>query len=214
MSKYNFDEHCHLFFDVETLGLYENAVVLSLACVPFYLNKITSAVVLADRGFYVKFDADEQIKTFGRKTDKSTLEWWKKQSEDAKKISVTRYTTDQSLRAGLTKLSDFIEQSEYDPKNSFVWSRGNYFDFPKIESLYREVGLPMPYNGWMIRDARTFFDLLGDTTGNGYVWYNKPQSLVKHHALHDAAFDAWSMTKLYKDITTPINEGLDDDIPF
>lgn len=189
----------HINFDTETLGLYENAVVTTLACCAFTFEDNVSYDELVESGFFTKFNAFEQIKVYRRETTQSTVDWWKGQSEEAKVHSIKPSVNDVSLVEGLTRLTEYIKDSGYNWKKSYIWSRGNAFDLPKIESMYRNAGLNLPFNTFRVRDTRTYIDVL---TGSDNGYYNlkdgEPKSFVKHHALHDTALDCARLIEIYQ----------------
>jgi len=192
----------HQIFDVETLGLKEHAVVTSLACVPFTFEGDETYPKLVSEGFFVKFKISEQLK-MGRQTTQSTLDFWKGQPQEAKVHSIIPSPNDVGLEEGLTKLTTWIKGRKYEWKKSYLWSRGNAFDFPKIEDLFDQVGMKVPFNTFRVRDVRTFIDILAGTDNGQYeLQGGVPKEFVKHHALHDAAHDAAKMKELYK-----INSG-------
>lgn len=188
----------HINFDTETLGLYERSVVTTLACCAFTFEDDISYDELVKSGFFVKFKAEEQIRVYHRETTASTLQFWKEQSEEARKRSILPSDSDEGLVEGLKRLSTYIEESGYDFKKSYIWSRGNAFDLPKIESLYRDANLPLPFNTFRVRDTRTMIDCLTGSDNGYYQLKNGvPKSFIKHHALHDTAIDCASMIEIY-----------------
>jgi hypothetical protein len=189
----------HLNFDIETLGKKSDSVVLSLACIAFTFEDDTPYSEYILNGFYVKFDPVEQIK-MGRTVDQDTIEWWKKQSEEARKVTKPS-KDDVHVKQGLKLLREYIEKTDYDWKVGYCWSRGNYFDFPMIEDLHRQVGLELPFNTWKIRDIRTMIDVLtGDDRGQYELRNGLPAEYVAHHALHDAALDVMRMKEIFKSL--------------
>ena len=191
----------HLCFDIETLGLRENTVVTTLACVPFTFEDPMEYDQLVLRGFYVKFDVKEQLQKYKRSVCQSTMDWWKQQSKEARENSILPSKNDVSLEQGLGFLTNFIQRTNYNPKKSYVWCRGNYFDFPKIEDLYRDIDEEVPYNSWKIRDTRTFIDILtGVDNGNYDLKGGTPSTFVKHNALHDAAMDCARMIEIFQTV--------------
>lgn len=194
----------HINFDTETLGLYENAVVTTLACCAFTFEDGASFDELVKDGFFAKFKVQEQIAVYHRETTACTLQFWKEQSEEARKRSILPSPDDENLKDGLLRLTEYIKDSGYDWKKSYIWSRGNAFDLPKIESLYRNTGLDLPFNTFRARDTRTMIDCL---TGSENGYYNLkggiPKSFIKHHALHDTAIDCAAMIEIYR----TLNEG-------
>lgn len=153
--------------------------------------------MLAD-GYYVKFKVEDQIKNYHRTTDADTIAWWKKQPQEARDAAYKPYDTDVTMEEGLRGLSKFIGRSKYNYKQSYVWARGPQFDFPKIESMYDQVGISLPFNSWKIRDVRTIVDILaGTNTGVYEPDGGYPAGFIKHNSMHDAAKDAYCMKELF-----------------
>jgi hypothetical protein len=193
----------HLNFDTETLGLYERAVVTTLACTAFSFEGDETYDQIVENGFFTKFNGAEQLSVYKRETTPSTVAWWRDQTKEAQAMSIMPSKFDVSLVEGLTKLSNWIETSGYDLKRSFVWCRGNAFDFPKIESLFADAGLKVPFNTWKIRDTRTMIDCLTGSDNGGYnLRDGEPKSFIKHHALHDAALDCARMMEIYRTLNS------------
>lgn len=192
----------HIILDTETLGTRENAVVLSIGAVAFSLipNQPNNYEDYILQGFYTKFSVKDQIKNYGRKIEEGTVEWWKQQSSEAQMV-LKPSEDDYEMLAGLSRLNEWIKQLPgYKWNTSYVWSRGTYFDFPKLESMYEQAGLKCGYNSWKIRDVRTMIDVLtGDTWGKYNPRGGDPAGFVPHHALHDAAMDAYRMVEIFND---------------
>ena len=68
------------------------------------------------------------------------------------------------------------------------WSHGATFDLVIIENLYRQLGRPVPWNYWQLRDTRTLFDL-------GFS-PDMPQG-GKHDALQDAIRQSVGVQNIY-----------------
>lgn len=190
----------HIMLDTETLGTREGAVVLSVGAVAFSLleNQPNDYNDLVLNGFYVKFSVQDQVKNYGRRIDDDTLNWWKSQGEEAQKV-LKPSQHDASMVDGLNSFNDWIKQLPgYKYKTSYVWSRGTYFDFPKLESMYDQAGIKPGYNGWKIRDVRTYIDVLtGDDWGRYDPRGGVPAEFIPHHALHDAAMDSYRMVEIF-----------------
>lgn len=195
------DELIHIVVDTETLGLYQDAAVLSIGAVAFkFESPVTDYSDLIRTGFHVKFNMREQLEVYKRKITESTMEWWKDQSPDAKKI-LKPTPQDSSMADGLRAFNAWMKRVGYDYKNAFVWSRGTYFDFPKLEHMYMQSGVDCGYNGWKIRDVRTYIDVLLGTNNGKWDPQDKPRSFIAHDALHDAAMDAHRMQLLFCEMT-------------
>jgi hypothetical protein len=191
----------HLVVDTETLGNKEHAVVLSIAVVPFQFETYRPYAAYVRDGFFVKFDATEQIKKWKRETSQSTLDWWKEQTPEAKVFSLKPSKDDVDMRTGLGLMTQYIKSLEgFNYKQSYAWARGTDFDFPKIGDMYDQIEEPLPYKGGRVRDIRTYIDILTGAT-NGRYEVLKPEinlkDFVAHHALHDAAKDAYACVEIY-----------------
>jgi len=176
-------------FDLETLSTESSAVILSAAMV--YFNDGMSYSDIIDQAIFVKFDAKEQIQKYKRTASKSTLEWWSKQCSMARDISFNPTPTDVSAEDGIELFRDYLK-IDSSPKK-IIWARGG-LDQTAFESLCNSVDVKpiVRYNQW--RDVRTAVDLLASTSDNGYCEINHPtfsvQQVLKHHPIHDAAYDA------------------------
>lgn len=199
----------HLMFDIETLATVPDSVVLSIACVPFVLENHTYFSELVKTGFCVKFNAKEQINTFNRTVEDSTIKWWKTQPKEVFDAMVRPSSKDVDLIKGLTLLNKFVSNiNGYSFKESYVWSRGNYFDFPILRSLYNAAGLKLPYNEWKIRDVKTAIDIMAGTNTGQYKLRFGGEGFIAHNPLHDAAMDAARLNELFYIMTQ------DGDLPF
>jgi hypothetical protein len=187
----------HLNFDLETLGKKANSVILSMACIAFKFEDDTPYSKYVLDGFYVKFNPLEQIK-MGRTVDRETVEWWKLQNDEARKVTQPS-DDDVSVAEGLAMLREYINGTDYEWKTGYCWSRGNYFDFPMIEDIHDQLGAKLPFNTWKIRDIRTMIDVLtGDDRGRYELRGGVPKEYVPHHALHDTALDIMRMKEIFK----------------
>jgi|PlaIllAssembly_1097288.scaffolds.fasta_scaffold00009_32 hypothetical protein len=199
----------HLLVDIETLATDPNAVVLSVACVPFLLEVHTYFGELVPTGFFVKFDVQEQIKLYHRTVEDDTVKWWKKRPKEVFDSMVRPTAEDVSLKEGLTRLNKFVAGvKDYHFNQSYVWSRGNNFDFPILKSLYDASGIGYPFNEWRARDVRTAIDIMAGTDDGQYQLRFGGDGFIAHNPLHDAAMDAARLNELFY---LAMNEG---DVPF
>lgn len=185
----------HYAFDLETLGKKENAVILSIGVVPFTFESNATFSELLDAGLYLKLSVEKQVQ-MGRKIEKDTVEFWKKQGDEAREV-LTPTAKDVDPIAACKIIDGFIKENGVDKERSWFWSRGNAFDFGKIEDLYDSYGIPLPFLGFMQRDIRTMVDCFCGTT-RGKVKAVRPQDgFIYHNALHDAASDVAKMIEIY-----------------
>jgi hypothetical protein len=180
-------------FDVETLGVESNCVVLSAAMIHFDPEKRPTYQDLLDDACFVKFNVKEQMDV-GRTASKSTLEWWKSQHEYVRKVSLDPSREDMTVENGMQKFYDYMAKFP-NAKQQTMWARGS-LDQMSIDSLAVKFGLEeiTGYNVW--RDVRTAVDILYGTT-NGYVEVDHPlfvrHNVIKHHPVHDCALDAMQL---------------------
>jgi len=180
-------------FDVETLGVESNAIVLSAALIHFDPEKRPTYQDLLDDACFVKFNAKEQAQ-MGRTVSKSTLDWWKEQHEYIRQISFDSSIGDMTAENAIKTLQDYMAKFPNADKQT-MWARGS-LDQLVIDSLCVKLGLQeiTGYNMW--RDVRTAVDILYGST-NGYVEVDHPlfkrHEVIKHHPVHDCALDAMQL---------------------
>ena len=165
----------HLMIDMETMAVSPNAVVLSLGAVHFnpYGNGYGEKI-------YFRIDLDDQDK-LGREIDPNTIEWWSKQDPE---IMEEAFSPDNRI-----SLVDAMDQfHKFAWGCDAFWSHGATFDLVIIENIYRQLGKPLPWNYWQLRDTRTLFDLGYDP--------DMPQG-SKHDALQDAIRQAVGVQNIY-----------------
>jgi len=186
-------------FDVETLGVESNSVVLSMACVYFNPKDTPSHQELKDTSFFCKFDVSDQVKRFDRKIDRDTIAWWKKQCKNAQiKSFIPNKEWDIPFEAGHSAMKEWVK-SKNDP-DCYVWARGGLDDVV-LSSMERATGCEniFSYNRW--RDVRTAVDYMYNRT-NGYTdtevpaWvddFNSQLHITKHNPVDDCVFDAMQL---------------------
>ena len=178
-------------FDVETLGVESNAVILSAALIHFDADKRPTYQDLLDNACFVKLNSMDQIKRLNRSVDMGTLEWWQNQHEYVRSVSFDKNSTDILAEDAITILHNYMNKFP-NARNQTMWARGS-LDQIVIDHLTGKLDLQTitDYNKW--RDVRTAVDILYGTT-NGYCEVDHPEferaSVIKHHPVHDCALDA------------------------
>ena len=195
-NKGYFGEYIMAFFalDIETLGVESTSVILSIGAVysdgeaPFSYQKFI------DDSIFIKFDYRDQRENYGRTTDKSTMEWWKKQSKEAQETNLLPIKTDVSTITGIQMLRDWFD-SKPGAKKLNVWQRGT-LDQTCLDSLFRSAGVQPLTNYGRWRDIRTALECYYPDAVNGYVEVDlkivpdfDPTKVLTHHAAHDCARD-------------------------
>jgi len=166
----------HMMVDLETMAVSPSAVVLTLGAVHFnpygtgYSDKI-----------YFRINIDDQD-VLNREIDPSTIDWWSKQDPA---IMEEAFSSDNRV-----PLVDAIDQfHKFAWGCSAFWSHGSVFDIVILENIYRQLGKPVPWQYWQIRDTRTLFDLGFDP--------DMPTA-SKHNALEDAIRQAVGVQNMYR----------------
>ena len=188
-------------FDVETLGKESNAIILSMACVHFDPLQKPSHLDLRDNAFFAKFDVEDQRKRLKRTMTPSTVDWWKKQCQNARYKSFRPSEEDVIFEVGYERMREWAAQ--FNEPRSHVWARGN-LDQLTLDSIEEQLGLTpiFPFSRW--RDVRTAIDIWY-STDRGYVdvdypGFNSKLHITKHNPIDDCIFDA--MMLIYGKINT------------
>jgi hypothetical protein len=177
-------------FDIETLGVESTSVILSLGIVHFDKG-VDNYSDLIENGLFIKFNANEQVKQYGRTIDKDTITWWSKQNEYARATNFIPHESDLTVMDGLGILKRYIKKHRTDD-NEVFWARGS-LDQVCIDSLCKaaDEDLITFYNNW--RDVRTAIDFISEKPKNGYCQVAHPtfnrDDVCKHHPVHDCALD-------------------------
>jgi len=192
-------------YDIETVDIESTAIVLSAAITWFDLAEVEYEFSpnaqfreYVERALFVKFNAREQA-GMGRTVGKKTLDWWEKQSPEAKKMSLSPSKNDVSAMEGINQIIQYTRT--HGDKDSLIWIRGS-LDQLCTESLcnslklQKGVGEIIHYNRWC--DVRTFLRVTKETTDrNGYctIPFFDKNIVNKHDPIHDIAYDTLMMLR-------------------
>ena len=150
-----------LMIDIEGLGTGPDTTILTIAAQSFdpfghgYHN----------RHYYARITLESQPT---RSIQQSTIDWWATQPPAARDEAFAedgRIPLDQAL----DELAKFIWQSK------LIWANGPTYDMNIIEHAYKSYNKPIPWQFYVVRDARTVYSL--------YPGLPKPPA--SHHALED-----------------------------
>ena len=179
-------------FDVETLGKESKAVILSIGCVYFKPEEKPSFEKLKENSFFIKFDAEDQVKRLKRNMTKSSLQWWSKQCLNVRKKSfIPDPSRDVKIEEGLEQFRQWTQQ--FNDNKCCVWARGN-LDQLVLDSMEEQLDIEpiFYYNRW--RDVRTAIDLWHDTSSGycnvDYANFNPELMITKHDPVDDCLYDA------------------------
>lgn len=181
-------------FDIESLGVESNAVVLSASIIHFNPEEKPDYEKLLADACFVKLNAKDQVERLKRTVDKGTLDWWSEQHEYVRSVSFDPKPDDLLAEDALEVLRDYMAKYP-DANKQTMWARGS-LDQMAIDSLAKKLDVdPITgYNMW--RDVRTAVDIMYGTV-NGYVDIDHPtfqrHNVIKHHPTHDCALDAMQL---------------------
>lgn len=179
----------HLMIDLETLGLQNDAAILSIGAVYFDIET-------GDLGDTVHVGIlPENNNLYGR-IDPNTVMFWLSQPEEARS-RISKIAQDGvSLPVALAKLKNFCYGCS-NPGKLQIWSNGANFDTVLLENAYRRYDIQPPWNYWQVRDVRTIVEL-----GRALIGYDpkheNPFDGTEHDALADAIHQATYVSDIYR----------------
>ncbi len=187
----------NFMLDLETLATTDedsNVAILSIGCVQF--NPHIGHDQILDE-LYVNVTLKSNMDA-GRRICPKTIEWWMKQSDEARSAFTTDYADD--LIDALAKFHDFVRDSVDDAgtmlKHGKLWSHGPTFDEAIIRHAYKHVlerTFPIGFRG--SRCNRTIVDI-----SSRQAWAPRKRVGTSHNALADAKFQAQNVIDLYSEL--------------
>ena len=153
--------------DLETLGTRPGDCILSLGAVLFCDSGITSEM-------YITIDQNSS-KAVGMRAQKSTIEWWQKQSPEAR---ASAFKGEYSIETALVMFAMWL------PKNSCVWGNGANFDNTLLAAAYRLVKKDIPWEFWNDRCYRTIKSLFPQVEMARVGTHHNALDDAKSQALH------------------------------
>ena len=170
----------HAMIDLETLSTNHNAVILTVGGVKFD----TTTQMKPYSEIYFRVDVDSQTK-MGRDVMQDTVNWWSKQPKEISDEAFSDHNR--------TSLDEMIKSiNKFSVGGDGVWCQGPLFDYAKLQDIYKQLGHPVPWQYWQIRDSRTLFSLVPRDP-------NEKRTGL-HNALEDCYFQARKVQKVYKQL--------------
>lgn len=144
----------NVMIDLETLGRRAGCAILSIGAVAFdhQTGKLGPE-------FYIVVDSMDQVAECGLHIDQSTIDWWEKQSIEAREVlTESRSGKASSLGDALVKFNQYLAQFGFTKVK--VWGNGGDFDNAIMASCYAAAGLEVPWAFWHNRCYRTLKNLM------------------------------------------------------
>lgn len=174
----------HVMVDLETLGTQPGSVILSIGAVLFEPNPKEGDLFIGEEFYCVV--GRPTCEAAGLTVSQDTLNWWKKQSPEARTVLEQSLDPKQSvsIAKALTGLAAFI------PEGAKVWSNGANFDQPLLDVAYNKCGITLPWKYWNSRCYRTIVALHPNEKAL------RPPTVCAHNALEDAKWQARHMVNI------------------
>jgi len=187
-----------VIYDFETLSQdTQRGVVTSFALLSFsekrYISNPYTYEELVESCAYIKFDVEEQVRSFKRIMSKETIDWWASQGDEAKK-QITPSSEDVSIKELHSFLCDNIDLKNHKK----AYTRGNTFDPIFLDSVLKECNFYNPMHWRTIRDTRSMIEGMsfGMDLMNDFMPGDLEKKFVKHDPCHDIAMDVMRMQLL------------------
>lgn len=169
--------------DLETMGHGSRAAIVSIGMFKFSLRDVQEFEHIRPEQTFYRIVSLKSCTDAGLEIDASTVEWWGKQSEEARAVL---HAPSIDLLPALTEASDFM-------RGNFLWGNGATFDNVIIRNAFKAVGLSFPIH--YTRDA--CFRTINTLFGSGKI----PRYGVAHNALDDAISQGLELQKIMQRIS-------------
>lgn len=181
--------------DIETLSLRPTAAIMSIAASPFEIDGFGKPVEFEP--FFRTVDVSS-CAMYGFDFSNSTIEWWSRQSDEAKKPFLEGGSV--PIKDALFELNQAFEgwQTEAMADGVRVWMQGTDFDGPILKNAYIVVFgdhwikgevESMPWKHDEVRDSRTFIlehmRMFHPEAENPYSVIPPVSNAIRHHAYGD-----------------------------
>ena len=170
----------HGMIDLETLGVDADSVIMTIGAVKF--NPFKDAE--PHEPLYIRCDVEEQSEAHKRRIDDNTLQWWSKQDQAIQEEAFGDHDR--------TACEDVVKTiNKWCVGLDYIWCQGPTFDFVILQDFYKNLGYPVPWNYWQIRDSRTLFAMMP----------TDPRKQIQeqlHNALADCYYQAKCVQQSYK----------------
>lgn len=169
----------NVMLDLETMGNGPNAAITAIgACV---FDVPNSAF---DDTFYTVVNLQSSVEAGGI-MDASTVLWWLKQDEFARKEFERK---GKPMARALQSFADWLEDLG-DRKTVRIWGNGAAFDNTILAAAYRRLSIPQPWEYWNDRCYRTVKSM--------FPTVKIERAGTHHNALDDAIHQARHMFAVY-----------------
>lgn len=188
--------------DLETLGKWDSAVVLSAGVVFGSYGTPQTIESFIERGLYAEFDVKEQLAK-QRTMCADVIDWWGTVKTGAESVLGPDHVK-MSLYDFPALCKSFLEDNGVDLKNCDLYDR-NSFDMTKLEHVIKNdmCQAKVFWNYGNVLELSTALKFLGfDRYGN--LKAGDVPNITYHNALHDAALDAYRLQHCLSAVLNPV----------
>ena len=184
--------YTHLMVDMETMGNSPDAPIVSIGAVFFEPSTGNTGAE-----FYQVVSLESSM-SFGMKPDASTIQWWLKQSSEAR--SAILVDEAMGLLETLELLADFIAENAANGSHTVqLWGNGCSFDNVILRRAYALTDTPFAVPFRNDRDVRTMVEL-GKSVGIN-PRFDIPFEGDMHNALSDARHQVKYVSAIWQRLT-------------
>lgn len=177
----------NIMLDIETLGCKTTSAMLSIGAVMFDIN--TGEI---QDCFHHYIDLQDCL-NYGLTVDASTIIWWLKQSDDARKAIYEQ--KGMPLKYVLSQFTTYFNRcKELGGEEPQIWGNGASFDVSILQYAYEKLNMEIPWSFYNVRDVRTAVMYYPE------VKANMEFEGIRHDALDDCKYQIKYLTEITKRI--------------
>lgn len=204
----------HVQIDLETWGLTPGSALRSIGAavtMPYDVHR------LSQESFKVNI-TQESCLAAGLTVDQSTIEWWERQTQEAKDMAtenaIPLSKALMQFNWWLTGLVERATSSEYTVEFALKLGsapilspcgNGATMDVSLIEAAYRAVNMGYPWEFWAIKDTRT---VVAMGRAVGLIDRRIKRAGVAHEAAADARYDGARTAAVQRAVTALAKPGI------
>lgn len=177
-------KNTNIMIDIETLGIAENSMIISIGAVNFDENG-------EKESFYMRIDPESYPKDKFN-IDASTFMWWMKQSDEAR-IEFSRVS--ESAKYALIEFGRWIDGRRCVGKKMNIWANSPSFDCSMLKNAFSQFNIECPWKFYQERDYRTIMSFDDYSKGIVESKYKRNGGFKAHNAYEDALFQAKVLTR-------------------
>lgn len=192
----------NIMVDIETVDNTVTSAILSIAAVPWN----PSSGSYARKNFFYEVVNLQSCFDKGLTAGGATLEWWFKQSEDARLAAFGYGPTPDLARKPLNlndvliKFSNFLQLSEFTKNELRLWGNSARFDLGIIANAYKACNIPIPWSYRTERDVRTLVEM-------GPSFKKQTRTVgTKHNPVDDCIYQIKYCSKIWRNINNGKNK--------